>query len=103
MIGGMRRRTHFAAALGLLVSATVIVVATVRATTGCRSYGAWWAEGYVPVYVLAAAGSLTIGAYFFARALASRHPRAWAVGVFALGGPGIWFVFVIDGLSDCPP
>jgi hypothetical protein len=103
MIRGMQRRVHFATAFGFFLSTLAILIVAVRKTTGCRSYGAWWAEGYVPLYVVVAAVSLTVSAYFLARALSSRHARAWATGVLFLGGPGIWFVFLMDGIYDCPP
>ena len=105
MIRGMERRARaqFAAALGLFLSTVVILVVAVRKTTGCRSYGAWWADGQVPLYVVVAAACLAVSTYLLATALSSRHARAWAVGVLILGGPAIWFVFLIDGLYDCPP
>jgi hypothetical protein len=103
MIRGVRRRDHVVAALACLASTVVVPIVAVRKTTGCRSYGAWWAEGWVPLYVVIAAATLTASAYFLARALSSRHARAWAIAVLVLGAPWIWFVFLVDGLRDCPP
>jgi hypothetical protein len=103
MIQVVETRAHVGKAVGCLVATTLILAAAVVRTTGCRSYGAWWAEGLVPMYVVAAAATLAASAYFFAKSWGSRHAVAWTLSVVTLGGPVIWIVFLADGLRDCPP
>jgi hypothetical protein len=105
------RKGYFVVALGLVVLTVAIVTVAFRDTDGCHGWS-WWTTwwwgsrtAWFPPYVVLAALSLAGGTYCFARAVPTRNKVAlvWAGCVLVLGGLGIWFLALADGLSACPP
>jgi len=99
-------RRDFFVALGLLLLTVVILTVAFRSTDGCRPES-WWTDwnSLFPPYVVPAALSLAGAMYFCATALSARRQIALASAGAALllGGFGIWFLALLDGLVACPP
>jgi hypothetical protein len=97
--------------LGLVTVAVGVLAAAFNTTHGCYPES-WWVDwtpngvrALFPPYIIPVTLALTGATFVAARTVRLSVARALTLALVMLvvGGFGVWFLALIDGLNACPP